>query len=1504
MKKIQKVSLASMIGSSIFVADNVFRVDGSTASALTQETSDTLRAQRAAKLTPVISLLLLDENEIAVDDSYTAQLNTLFSVGATAGVLANDNGLLSPTLMLLQDVNNGSLVLSPDGSFEYLPNIDFTGSDSFTYRLTTSEGKSDDATVSIRVNGTPDAIDDNFNLPSSAAFQDNVIINIVGGSDVIFDGAQVVEVVNQATALGGTVSIQANGDFQYTPPVDLANRQDSFVYTLTDNDGETDTATITWQVGVNFTGLETPFSVLENQTLESQFTITAPSGLQSLEVNGTSFTLAELNASSPGASLSVINEQFGEFSITGFNETTGVLNFAYDPTGTSQNHSMAIEDKLSEVISISAIDVGIATPFDTNLQIDVLDTSPIATDDTRSISEGTSAIAGNTVGTLGAAPDDNQDTLTDANASPVTGVSFAGTSGTVGTNLSGGFGSFVINSAGVYTYTLDNTSTDVQGLKSGDSLTDVFTYTITDGDGDTDSANVLITINGVEDALPTIVVTDANGPDAGQQEVDEGSGSGVSSSVTVGGATAGLAMLTVSGQDVINASSEPVTITGSEGVLEVTSFDAGSGVFSYTYTEDGAANDHSAGQISDQYTIIASDNEGDTDTDTLTIIIDDTQPSATADSNSITEDAASNTVSGDLLQNDTTGADTPITVNDISVGSSQQLAGTYGRLLLDASGTYSYTMSNEAASVQDLRTGDSLTDVFSYILTDADDSSSSSQLTVTILGQDEPPVVTIPDNNSDTAGDASVAENANTTGSFVVTAESGLATTGVALQLSDEQNDQLSLTLTQLQNLSTSNQSLVGVDGTITLTGYSNSGDVSTISYGFDPTGTNRDHSAGDESVVEMFSIVATDDLSRSAPVGVLDILITDTAPTAAADTNNVTEDSVPNVAVGDVITNDTAGADTAISVVGVDLNGLDLAPTVGTPFDSDYGSLDLNSDGTYTYTLDNNNSAVQNLDSGQSLVETFSYTIEDTDGDTSTTGLTITINGANEPPSVAIPDANGAGVVGDVSVAENLTTTGAFVVSAENGLAASGTALQITDEQSDTLSLTLAQLQNLSAANQVASSDDGTLTLNGYANAADDHTITFSFDPTNANRDHSGGLDSVVDMFSIVATDQSGQSSVAEVLDILITDTPPTANNDGRSISEGTSAISGNAVGGLGSAAGDVQDTLVDANATPVIDVDFGTTDGTVGSNLLGGFGSFVINSAGVYTYTLDNTSTDVQGLKGGESIIDVFTYTIQDGDGSTDSANISVTINGVEDATPIITLADANGMEAGQQSVIEASGDSASGTLTVTASAGVKTLTIGGQDVRNATAVPVTITGSDGALEVTSYSSGTGIIEYTYNEDQTSDDHSTGPVTDQFFIALIDNEDDGASDILTITINDTDATAFPDSESVMEDAVINVITGNVFDNDTGADSRTLTQFTFSGASQTLGALVPTLYGEFTLSSGGNFTYTLDNSDLDTNLLNTGDMVTEIFSYTLTDLDGDTSSSTLSITINGVDDV
>lgn len=72
----------------------------------------------------------------ALNDAYTTNENESLVVAA-AGVLLNDSDADSDSLSAVLDIGttHGSLTLNADGSYEYLPDSDFFGTDSFTYSV-------------------------------------------------------------------------------------------------------------------------------------------------------------------------------------------------------------------------------------------------------------------------------------------------------------------------------------------------------------------------------------------------------------------------------------------------------------------------------------------------------------------------------------------------------------------------------------------------------------------------------------------------------------------------------------------------------------------------------------------------------------------------------------------------------------------------------------------------------------------------------------------------------------------------------------------------------------------------------------------------------------------------------------------------------------------------------------------------------------------------------------------------------------------------------------------------------------------------------------------------------------------------------------------------------------------------------------------------------------------------------------------------------------------------
>ncbi|MDZ7685626.1 MAG: cadherin-like domain-containing protein [Gammaproteobacteria bacterium] len=83
---------------------------------------------------------------------------------AANGLLANDSDPEGDALMLVnlgeQRSGNGTVVLSSDGAFEYTPDENFAGTDTFTYTVEDSEGVTSTATVTLSVNHAPEAADD------------------------------------------------------------------------------------------------------------------------------------------------------------------------------------------------------------------------------------------------------------------------------------------------------------------------------------------------------------------------------------------------------------------------------------------------------------------------------------------------------------------------------------------------------------------------------------------------------------------------------------------------------------------------------------------------------------------------------------------------------------------------------------------------------------------------------------------------------------------------------------------------------------------------------------------------------------------------------------------------------------------------------------------------------------------------------------------------------------------------------------------------------------------------------------------------------------------------------------------------------------------------------------------------------------------------------------------------------------------------------------------------
>ncbi|WP_141468303.1 VCBS domain-containing protein, partial [Pelagimonas varians] len=108
----------------------------------------------------------------------------------------------------------------------------------------------------------------------------------------------------------------------------------------------------------------------------------------------------------------------------------------------------------------------------------------------------------------------------------------------------------------------------------------------------------------------------------------------------------------------------------------------------------------------------------------------------------------------------------------------------------------------------------------------------------------------------------------------------------------------------------------------------------------------------------------------------------------------------------------------------------------------------------------------------------------------------------------------------------------------------------------------------------------------------------------------------------------------------------------------------------GNDTATGNLLDNDTDVDATDMLSVsEVNGQAANVAGSVAGTYGTVVINSDGGYTYTLLNNAPATEALPQDETAQDVFTYTVDDGNGGTDTATLTIDITGTNDAPTITT-------------------------------------------------------------------------------------------------------------------------------------------------------------------------------------------------------------------------------------------
>jgi len=87
--------------------------------------------------------------------------------------------------------------------------------------------------------------------------------------------------------------------------------------------------------------------------------------------------------------------------------------------------------------------------------------------------------------------------------------------------------------------------------------------------------------------------------------------------------------------------------------------------------------------------------------------------------------------------------------------------------------------------------------------------------------------------------------------------------------------------------------------------------------------------------------------------------------------------------------------------------------------------------------------------------------------------------------------------------------------------------------------------------------------------------------------------------------------------------------------------------------------------------DIDVGDVLTVTAGTLSDQGAALIVNGDGTISYD-PSAAANLQALNDGESIVDTFTYTVSDGNGGSDTATVSVTVNGANDGNPPVDIDD----------------------------------------------------------------------------------------------------------------------------------------------------------------------------------------------------------------------------------------
>ncbi|HRQ42523.1 MAG TPA: Ig-like domain-containing protein [Chloroflexota bacterium] len=392
-----------------------------------------------------INVTSVNETPIAADDSYTTTEDTPLNA-AVPGVLGNDTDGDGDSLTAVLDSNvtTGTLSLNSNGSFTYIPPANWSGITTFSYYAYDGQANSNTAVVTLTVtavNDAPIVVNDAYTTTEDMPL--SIAAPGVLGNDSDVEGDAITAVLD-TDVTNGTLSLNSDGSFSYTPDADFCGT-DSFTYYANDGQDDSSVATVTFTITcVN----DAPIANDDTAATDEDTAINITVLDNDVDVDGDSLTVTAISTPATGST------------------STDGTTVTYTPVNLVVGYTAVFTYTISDgsLSATATITVTIAADND----------APTAVDDMVSVMEDSS---------------DNMLTIMDNDSDP-DGDDFI-TLMAVGTPDQGGT---AVLSGNTILYT---PAPDFVG-------TETFTYTIHDMGGLTDTAVVTVDVDNENDA-PTAV---------------------------------------------------------------------------------------------------------------------------------------------------------------------------------------------------------------------------------------------------------------------------------------------------------------------------------------------------------------------------------------------------------------------------------------------------------------------------------------------------------------------------------------------------------------------------------------------------------------------------------------------------------------------------------------------------------------------------------------------------------------------------------------------------------------------------------------------------------------------------------------------------------------------------------------------------------------------------------------------------------------------------------------